>query len=61
MLVINNVNDRPKGEKEAQKAVDKGVITSYVFVEDHINDALASFKISKESLGEDTIILTTNW
>ena len=27
MLVINNVNDRPKVEKEAQKAVDKGVIT----------------------------------
>jgi hypothetical protein len=50
-LIINNVKDRLEVEKYARKMVDSGVLTNYFFVEDHIQEALEHFQLSKEALG----------
>jgi hypothetical protein len=52
LLIINNVKNRGKVEKYSQQAVEKGVITDYFFVEDHIKQALELFQLSKEALGK---------
>jgi hypothetical protein len=52
MLIINNVKKRVEVEKFAKEAVNKEVITDYFFVEDHINEALEHFQLSKEALGK---------
>jgi hypothetical protein len=51
-LLINNVKDRLEVEEYAKKMVDRGVLTNYFFVEDHINAALESFQLTKEALGK---------
>jgi hypothetical protein len=50
-LLINNVKDRQEVEGYAKKMVDAGVLTNYFFVEDHIDEALERFQLSKEALG----------
>ena len=50
VLAINNVNDRPKVEGYAKKAVADGVISSYFFVEDCIDEALKYFELTREAL-----------
>ena len=52
VLVINNVEDRGEIEKFAKKAVDSGVLTDYFFVEDHIDEALKFFQLTKDALGK---------
>jgi hypothetical protein len=51
-LLINNVKNREKVEAYAKKNVAKGVITDYFFVEDHINEAMKRFGLTKETLGK---------
>jgi hypothetical protein len=51
-LIINNVADREKVEEHAKKAVDDKVLTDYFFVEDHIDQALNYFELTKEALGK---------
>ncbi len=52
VVVINNVNDRVKVERYAKAAVNDGVLTSYFFVEDYIDQALKFFELSRQSLGK---------
>jgi hypothetical protein len=53
VLWINNVEDYAPVAKAAQELIDKGVLTSFHKVEDHIDDAMKRFKLSREddSLG----------
>lgn len=48
VLYINNVKNRDVVEKEAQKQVKSGVVTSYVFVEDHAEGTLKHFGMTKD-------------
>lgn len=54
VLWINNVDDYDVVESAAQELVDKGVLTDYHRVEDHIDDAMKRFKLTREndSLGK---------
>lgn len=53
VLWINNVNDYKEVESAAQKLVDKGILTNFYRVEDHIDDAMKRFKLTRadDSLG----------
>ncbi len=46
VLAINNVKNRAKVEKHAEKAVANGIITNYFFVEDCIDDTLDFFPVN---------------
>lgn len=48
VLYINNVNDIKKVSAYAQKLVDRKVLTSYVIVDEHADQVLRYFNISKE-------------
>ena len=47
-LMINNVADRARVCRHAQRAVDRGVITSYIVVEEHAAAALDFFRLTRE-------------
>ena len=49
VLYINNVSDREKVAKAAQKHIDKGVITSFIFVDDSAAQTLEYFHMDKDS------------
>lgn len=49
ILYINNVNDRSKVQKAAEKYLENGVLTSVVFVDEIAVKALEHFKLDKES------------
>jgi hypothetical protein len=51
ILLINNVNNLREVLKEADRLVKNEVITEYINVAVHANQALKHFEISKESLG----------
>ena len=51
IVLINNVNNPDKVLKAADNLVKNGVITEYINVEDHAQNALEHFELSKESLG----------
>jgi hypothetical protein len=50
-LLINNVEHPSKVFKQADRLVNSGVITEYIYVADHANQALDFFDLTKESLG----------
>ncbi len=49
ILYINNVKDRNKVKNHAEKLVQSGILTGYIFVQDYAREALAFFKIDKNS------------
>ena len=49
ILIINNVNDRNKVEKFAAEAVEKKIIDAYYFSEDHSEQILSAFSITRKS------------
>lgn len=49
VLIINNVNDRIEVEKYAARKVEEGILDSYFFAEDYVDEVLDFFKIKKES------------
>ena len=49
VLIINNVNDRNEVEIHAVKKVEEGIIDSYYFAEDYVDEVLDFFNIKKES------------
>ena len=49
-LMINNVADRVQVCRYAQRAVDRGVITRYIVVEDHADEALRFFQLTRDAL-----------
>jgi hypothetical protein len=49
ILYINNVNDRNRVYKAAEKYLKKGVITSIIFVDEIAAKALEYFKVDRES------------
>ena len=51
VVIINNVADRPTVTSRAKALVDAGEIDSYVFVSDHIEDALRMAGLHKQDLG----------
>lgn len=51
ILLINNVTDAGKVFKEADRLIKNGILTEYINVAEHANEALEYFELSKESLG----------
>lgn len=49
VLIINNINDRIEVEKYAIKKVEEGILDSYYFAEDYVDEVLCFFNIKKES------------
>ena len=49
MLLINNVSDPVKVGKYAERLVQAGVLSSFVFVADHADRTLSSFECPRES------------
>jgi len=49
ILYINNVSDPKTVSQHAEKLVERGIITSYVVVDDYASEALDFFGIAKES------------
>jgi hypothetical protein len=50
VLMINNVKAREDVKEYAEKALTRGIITNYFFVEDYIDEALSFFQLPKKEL-----------
>lgn len=51
VLMINNVKDYTAAGRYAKLAIDRGWITKYIVVEDHADEALVFFGLSRKELG----------
>jgi hypothetical protein len=51
VLMINNVTDYPRVQAYAQRAVEIGLISKFIIVKDHAEEALSFFRLTPESLG----------
>src|SRR5438105_4187281 len=51
VLMVNNVANYPAVRSEARRAVDRGLITQFVIVKDHADEALHFFELTPKALG----------
>lgn len=59
IAIINNVDDRPAVQRQADKLVSSGELDAYYFVSDHIKSALELLQLEPSDLG--SIPYFVNW
>jgi hypothetical protein len=51
VLMVNNVTDPDKVATYAREAIEAGLISRFIVVKDHVEEALAFFQLTSEGLG----------